>query len=104
MYFNNLIPVYLKENVLTEGQQKPKSISDEYIFGRLDEEVTLSEGLVYQSLELIESIFMNKAMKKLMRFAIYPILAAMNSLLLITKRDEKEWIEEENKFIADTED
>lgn len=39
-----------------------------------------------------------------MRFGIYPLLSTMNSLLLITKRNEKEWLEEENKFIADTED
>lgn len=52
----------------------------------------------------MESIFLHKSMKKLMRFAIYPLLSVMSTLLLITKRDEKEWIESENKFIADTED
>lgn len=94
MYFNNLVPVYLNENVLKEGQEKPKSISDEYIFGvRYDEEVTVSEGLVYQCLELIEAIFLYKSMKKLMRFAVYPLFSVLNALLLITKRDEKEWIE-----------
>ena len=103
LYINNLVPVYLKENVLSCGVDKGRFLEEEYIQSRF-EESTVSEGLVYQGLELLETIFTHNQTKSLMKFALYPLVSVLSNLLLITKRDEKEWMEEENKFIADTAD
>lgn len=54
--------------------------------------------------ELINTLFCNPAFETLNRIGLYLIINSFFNLLLISRADEKEWLEDPNKFIADIDD
>jgi hypothetical protein len=62
------------------------------------------EGLVYQLIELMSTLFSSKGLESLQSLAMPILFNSFYNLLLISESDEKAWLHDENRFITDIDD
>jgi hypothetical protein len=72
----------------------------------LDEDLDLTDdiqGLATQLIELLTTLLSNKNLHVILKFGIFPLMNCMSHYLLMTKEQEKLWVEDPNQFIAEDE-
>lgn len=82
--FNRSVAQYLTDSMHGSKPQQENVVEDKYLKEIRFEESTSSEGLVYQLVELVSTLFCSKGLETLQRLALHLLFNSFYNLLLIT--------------------